>query len=474
MNILSYFPKKYKMDSRGFNPYTLYEEENLLIDINKFGEQIKEAFEDMEYLSSKFYFENEANVQDFEFGDEEEQRELIESIKPNLKSIFKEYYINQLEFKLDKDNYPIVTFKWEENLKQFFKHIEYLFINILKRNLYILPYETEIYEENLYLDFEDRLKEEFPIGFDEIEEVNEEKIKKYQIRNLIKRFKRVLKDYIKQQFLFIDIQMTTIVNLLQKSRVSNINSFVNVEISVYSKELKEYLGLFGNSFDKSLLLFSWRNMSSGEIAILNMLSKIKEIKDYILSSELKVEKSNNYTRDIGYRNLMLFVDEGDLYLHPQWQKKFLKIFLKATERILGDINIHIILTTHSPFIISDIPKENVLLLNHSAENKDYFSEGTFGANINELLANQFFIQDGLVGEFAKAKINDVVNILLEARDDESLENIYLNKKYYQDFIDIIAEPLIKQNVMEIFNSKIMEYELKLDPLIIQIKKRKTS
>lgn len=429
----------------GFNSFTLYDEENLIIDIQNFSEQLKEIFQDIEYLSSKFYFNNEEVIQDYDFDIEDDQQELIETIIPNLKSILKEYYTSQLVFNINKDFESIVQFKWEENLRRFFSHHLYLLINILKENLYTVSDFTEEYKETIYSDLEDSFKAEFFNDYylDKIEDINESEIQEFQIALVIKRMKLELENFIKQQFSYLDAQMKIIVDLIQKSTVSNENSKVKVETSVYSEELKNYLKVFGNDFSESVLLFSWRNMSSGEIAILNMLSKIKEIRDEVLKREMINEESvvlsNKIRKEkISYRDIVLFVDESDLYLHPQWQKKFLTIFLKATKSILGDTKLHIILTTHSPFIVSDIPKENICLLKKTIENNNYFSEGTFGANINELLANQFFIQGGLVGEFAKIKINEIANKLLEADDDESLENIYINKEYYQSFIDIIA------------------------------------
>ena len=60
-----------------------------------------------------------------------------------------------------------------------------------------------------------------------------------------------------------------------------------------------------------------------------------------------------------------------------------------------DTNINILFITHSPFILSDIPKQNVLFLENGkpSEKKNM---NTFGANITDLLADSFFIEDGLM------------------------------------------------------------------------------
>ena len=76
------------------------------------------------------------------------------------------------------------------------------------------------------------------------------------------------------------------------------------------------------------------------------------------------------------------------------------------------IKLNIILTSHSTFILSDLPKENIIFLEKGKQVYP-FEDGkqTFGANIHTLLSHGFFMKDGLMGEFAKNKINEVINFL---------------------------------------------------------------
>ena len=86
-------------------------------------------------------------------------------------------------------------------------------------------------------------------------------------------------------------------------------------------------------------------------------------------------------------------------------------------------NIHIILTSHSPFIISDLPKENVIFL-EKGEQLNPFEDGkqTFGANIHTLLSHGFFMKEGLMGEFAKEKIQSIINYYEEIKELTKEEN----------------------------------------------------
>ncbi|MDZ7819458.1 MAG: hypothetical protein U5K55_13030 [Aliarcobacter sp.] len=76
---------------------------------------------------------------------------------------------------------------------------------------------------------------------------------------------------------------------------------------------------------------------------------------------------------------------------------------------------------------------------------------TFGANIHTLLSNGFFMSDGLMGEFAKSKINEIKdfydtnkNLKKEDSNFESKKDEFKkNKKYFENIQKIIGEPFLK-------------------------------
>lgn len=114
-----------------------------------------------------------------------------------------------------------------------------------------------------------------------------------------------------------------------------------------------------------------------------------------------------------YKYINFVLDEVELYYHPEWQRRYVKDLIDYIERInpknLSHIKgINIMILTHSPYILSDIPKANTLRLeNGDCYNKKDFTE-TFGANIHTLLANDFFMHNGFMGEMAKKKIEEVI------------------------------------------------------------------
>ncbi|EJR56169.1 hypothetical protein IIM_01261 [Bacillus cereus VD107] len=192
----------------------------------------------------------------------------------------------------------------------------------------------------------------------------------------------------------------------------------------------------------------WSQLSSGEYAFLSLFSRFNSIEEQLKN------------------NSLILIDEGDLYFHPQWQKDWLYTFMDIISYIYKDRNIQIILTTHSPFILSDLPSNNVIFLKKDNGNNVCTVKNlegnqlTFAANIHDLLTNSFFMHDGLVGKFAQNKINNLVDEIL----DSSPEQIRKNSSRIRKQIDIIGEPIVKRKLIELFEDKI-----KLDVLSINEK-----
>lgn len=154
---------------------------------------------------------------------------------------------------------------------------------------------------------------------------------------------------------------------------------------------------------------------------------------------------------IKYNKLNLILDEVEICFHPEYQRLFLDRLLKMIEN-LGlnkNFDINIILTTHSPFLLSDIPQANVLYLQDGdiANEKD-IPTNPFAANVNDILHQSFFLNNGFMGEFAQNKINDAISDLSATR------NISDNRrKEIKSLIEIIGEPLLKQTLQDLYITK---------------------
>lgn len=126
--------------------------------------------------------------------------------------------------------------------------------------------------------------------------------------------------------------------------------------------------------------------------------------NYILEGIKKFEKNgDSYQKDV-----LILLDEPDIRLHYEWQRNYIKwlsIFLEQFE----DFNFHIIINTHSNLMLSDIPKENVIVLDRK-DNKTStknITTQTLAQNLFENLNNDFFL-DKFIGAYIEDKIKDIL------------------------------------------------------------------
>ena len=110
-----------------------------------------------------------------------------------------------------------------------------------------------------------------------------------------------------------------------------------------------------------------------------------------------------------YHCYNLVIDEVELCFHPEYQRTFLRDLLRLLERLefnCGDQYVNVLLTTHSPFLLSDIPEGNILYM---TDGEDLPIGRTFGANIYDLLNQQFFMKN-TIGAFAAEKLGEVARV----------------------------------------------------------------
>lgn len=156
----------------------------------------------------------------------------------------------------------------------------------------------------------------------------------------------------------------------------------------------------------------FEKMSSGEKQLIYSINSIL----YHLKNIHSVHTDNSGR--IKYRNVFLLLDEIELYYHPDLQRTYLFYLLKMIGKM--DLSntitgISVLLVTHSPFILSDIPNQYLLRLKAGKVEPFNPLQKTFGANIYDLLANDFFMDDGYIGKFAMKQINEVLDYVKEGK-----------------------------------------------------------
>lgn len=213
----------------------------------------------------------------------------------------------------------------------------------------------------------------------------------------------------------------------------------------------------GKSFVIKCIDIKGIELSSGERALLNLFSWLNFLPKY---------KKIRYGGLGGlHDNVLVLIDELDLYCHPAWQQKLIYYLLNELKLQFKGKNVQLIFTTHSPIVLSDIPKDNTIYLKQSENRKMLIDKPenhceTFGANIYKLFNDAFFLdKSGQVGEFAKIKIMGIINKLWNDKENEKreIENDEFDKLKYQ--IQKIGDNILREKLLDmLFESRYSEFD----------------
>ncbi|RXK12464.1 hypothetical protein CP965_07720 [Halarcobacter mediterraneus] len=295
-------------------------------------------------------------------------------------------------------------------------------------------------------------------------------LKSYLLSN--DEIKKINKLYINQYNKFLCLILLDNINTFDLEKIKNIKSIkkelkkLKIDIpsekeykyfttnaikidSLHTLKIKKYVNYF-NFFFLNEKKVSIEELSNGEF-----------IKFYI---NLKLNKYKNYRNKV----FTLIFDEVENSLHPNWQKSYIRETLQAIENF--ECSFHLIFITHSPFILSDLPKENIIFLDKVDENtKDkypsinieklqkgnclnvskFININPFGANIHTLLSHGFFMENGLMGEFAKNKIDNIIKDFKDKDFNPTKEE----KIKILATIKMIGEEFLKTKLLDMYYKK---------------------
>lgn len=156
------------------------------------------------------------------------------------------------------------------------------------------------------------------------------------------------------------------------------------------------------------LVIGFETLSSGEKQLIYAVSSIL----YHLKNLNSVSSDKSDPYRIYYQNIFMILEEVELYFHPELQQQFIKYLLDGINQLdLSSIKgIHLLLVTHSPYVLSDIPKQNVLALNKDGRPSERKLQ-TFCGNIHNMLKDSFFMSEGTQGAFAQWEIGHLMAAL---------------------------------------------------------------
>lgn len=158
--------------------------------------------------------------------------------------------------------------------------------------------------------------------------------------------------------------------------------------------------------DEKIEIIPLARLSSGERQYLYTFSTFI----YHTLNLLSIHSDNR----VRFCRVNLVMDEVEICFHPEYQRRFISEMIGYIER-LGlnkNMSFNILIATHSPFILSDILKGNILYLDdgQNANITDEF-KNPFCANICDLLYQSFFLEEGFIGEYSRQKLRSIFSLL---------------------------------------------------------------
>lgn len=252
------------------------------------------------------------------------------------------------------------------------------------------------------------------------------------------------------------------INQLEKIITKHLDKNTAIFEARHSVSLLDFINeqiVLKKSFVLKHFLVDGLAFSSGERAFLNIYS-------WLNASVYLNKLFPSLNRISLHENILLLIDEPDLYCHPKWQKKMIKELIDMCTILFEEKNVQLIYSTHSPITLSDVRGGDTVVLK-KCENKIEIVNGkakteSFAANIYDLYKNDYILDD-FIGDFAKAKIDEAIksiyNVYIKIRNRfvfkngneliSEKENIkYLSAK---KIVEIIGEPILKNKLLEMIN-----------------------
>jgi hypothetical protein len=219
--------------------------------------------------------------------------------------------------------------------------------------------------------------------------------------------------------------------------------------------------------------------SSGQYAKFSFLAKfywfLEGYKKNIQEFEALLGR-NIFSRDealLKEETALIFIDEGELYYHPEWQRSYIKDLVEIIHDTNTESKLQVVITTNSPFIISDILSEDITYL--SEEEKDL--DQTFGQNIHKLLIDNFFMSY-TIGEYSREMIENIMKWLNNDRNKEKIGEEL--SRYFGELIEVedyyekircliekIGEPIYREKLLDMLSRSKLGIESEVEALLRQ-------
>lgn len=230
----------------------------------------------------------------------------------------------------------------------------------------------------------------------------------------------------------------------------------DITLLIVEKDNMDDNGLFNH--EKA---FPFEGLSSGEKQVVGVVSNfiyhlwnINSVWKYEHEPQTKEEEL------VKYHYVNVVFDEVELYFHPDLQRRFMKILKDSLHNItLEHIKgLNILIVTHSPFVLSDIPASNVLFLR--AKGNEAVTKETFASNIHQMLGSSFFMEYA-IGDVARDALQEVYGLYANLEDKNAFtqdrQKWLENEAYYKYVGSIISDDYLRNSYQVMMQELMKSY-----------------
>jgi len=164
-------------------------------------------------------------------------------------------------------------------------------------------------------------------------------------------------------------------------------------------------------FDKELLPCHFSYMSSGEYQYAKIWGSLEQF-----GNKLKMADQRYYNQPDNYiqPNFILLLDEPETFMHPEMCRQFISQMYGILSKRQPDTTMQVILTTHSPFMLSDVMSSQITRVDFNGNGECVVvpesGKSYFAANIHTIMADGFFL-DYTIGEYARRYLGEQYGFL---------------------------------------------------------------
>lgn len=206
-------------------------------------------------------------------------------------------------------------------------------------------------------------------------------------------------------------------------------------------------------FPKEYLPYTLSYLSSGEFQLAKIWGALKEA----IETKIAIGYKNGYPREINNINLTVLMDEPETYLHPEYCREFIYRTVKVLERRNPELQLQLIISTHSPFMLSDTISSQVTRVDFDEDGECIVYEPSdkpfFAANIFSIMADGFFL-DYTIGEYSRVFLTEqfaFLKSLAERRPSVTAEEVERVRKLR------MVLPYIGDEMIQLLFKRMLDY-----------------